>query len=238
MLKISSGCSGVDRISFSDSTYVATAIREPSGWISCELRQCVAQADMSDYMRSFFFLVGLSLFKVFVLIPFIEGHPWAWFLYLITAAVYFSLMVWAIVQVRKRGPELRKNHGAEHQVAAAYEKLKRVPTIEEVKRFSRINRKCGIAYYSGIISGQLIGFCLYQFANLQISEFVLVVIPFMYSTYFPFCLIGEIGQFWTTEVPDDANIELAISALNALDNRHLFFMSSFKSSFDEFFRRF
>ena len=102
------------------------------------------------------------------------------------------------------------------------QKLKRIPTIEETKKFSRINKNCGIWIFSAFITAQLIGFGAYKFANYQIPEWILYVVPLLIGSYFPFNVMGKIAQFWTTSKPNDQNIELAISALCALEKRNLY----------------
>lgn len=73
-------------------------------------------------------------------------------------------------------------------------------------------------------------------ANYQISEWILYVVPLLIGNCFPFNVIGEFAQFWTTSKPNDRNIELAISALCALEKRNL--ISDLANSFvDELFKR-
>lgn len=108
-------------------------------------------------------------------------------------------------------------------VLSAYNKLKRIPTIEEAQKFSRINRSCGITIYSAFITAQLIGFIVYIKTGFLISEIILFLVPLFFSAFFPFNLIGKFAQFFTTSKPERHNLELAIAALSALESheKHL-----------------
>lgn len=235
MLKLSSGKSDVDRITFYDSKYGATAIRKYDGEIKIEYE--TKNVTISQIIVVFGLFLGISLFKAFAIMPFIDSQSNMAYLYLIPAFIYFWLMLASVKEMRKKGNEILKNHGAEHMVFSAYKKLKRIPTVEETKRFSRINKDCGIWIFSSFITAQLIGFCAYKFANYQISEWILYVVPLLIGNCFPLNVIGKIAQFWTTSKPNDRNIELAISALCALEKRNL--INDLANSFvDELFKRF
>lgn len=234
MLKLSSGKSDVDRITFYDSKYGATAIRKYDGEIKIEYE--TKNITISQILVVFGLFLGISLFKAFAIMPFIDSQSNMVYLYLIPVVIYFLLMLAGIKGMREKGNEILKNHGAEHMVFSAYKKLKRIPTVEETKKFSRINKDCGIWVFSAFITAQLIGFCAYKFANYQISEWILYVVPLLIGNCFPFNVIGEFAQFWTTSKPNDRNIELAISALCALEKRNL--ISDLANSFvDELFKR-
>lgn len=235
MLKLSSGKSDVDRITFYDSKYGATAIRKDDGEIKIEYE--TNNVTISQILIVFGLFLGISLFKAFAIMPFIDNQSNMVYLYLIPAVIYFLLMLAVIKGMREKGNEILRNHGAEHMVFSAYKKLKRIPTIEETKKFSRINKNCGIWIFSAFITAQLIGFGAYKFANYQIPEWILYVVPLLIGSYFPFNVMGKIAQFWTTSKPNDQNIELAISALCALEKRNL--ISDLANSLvNELFKRF
>ena len=221
MLKLSSGKSEKDRISFYTSDNGATAIRNSNGEITFEY----GKKNVS-VMKALAILLGifgtLSLVKAFVLIPLIKNNTIGTVWYLIPTFFYSFLAVISIIAVRKTGgEELLRNHGAEHMVFSAYKKLKRVPTVEEAKHFSRINRACGITVYSAFITTQLIGFVVYIHTSYIIPEILLFLIPLFFQTIFPFNFIGKVAQFFTTSRPKKRNIELAIAALSALERREL-----------------
>ena len=116
-----------------------------------------------------------------------------------------------------------KNHGAEHKVIRAYMKLKRIPTLEEAKKFSRISKSCGVTIYSAFFTTQIIGFIVFVTKGYAIPEILLFIIPILFQSVFPFNLLGKIAQFFTTREPEDENIELAIAAITALENNEDFY---------------
>ena len=161
MIKLSSGKSEKDRISFYTCDNGATAIRNKNGEFTIEYGK-----KNVPIMKSIAILLGifgtLSLVKAFVLIPLIENKIIGTVWYLIPTFFYSFLAIISIIVVRKTGgKELLRNHGAEHKVFLAYKKLKRIPTVKEANHFSRINNACGITIYSAFITTQLIGFIVY-----------------------------------------------------------------------------
>lgn len=221
MLKLSSGKSEKDRISFYTSDNGATAIRREDGEIEIELVK-----KNTPILKAFVILLGIfgttSLVKALVLMPLIKAETLATTWYLLPTFVYSLLAILSIVVGRKTGRQaFLRNHGAEHMVLSAYKHLKRVPTVEEAQRFSRINRTCGVTIYSAFITCQVIGFIVYLRTGYVISEIILFLVPLFFQTIFPFNFIGKIAQFFTTSKPERQNIELAIAALSALEKREL-----------------
>lgn len=220
MVNVSSGKSDVDRITFYDSKIGATAIQHSNGEIEIKYEKKNVTVQQVAIVLAIF--LGASLFKAFGIMPFIDNETPMVYLYLLPAIFYLFLTVTAIKSVRKKGNEnLLRNHGAEHMVFSAYKKLKRVPSIEEAKRFSRINRNCGVTIFSAFFTAQLIGFFVYKYTNNQISEWILFLVPLLFGNIFPFNTLGKLAQFWTTSKPNDTNINLAITAMSALERRYL-----------------
>ena len=218
MLKIISGRSEKDRITFSTKDSCATAIRKENGEINYDFKK--EDTPVTQALTAILVIFVLSsLFKAFVLIPLITNGSISVGWYLTSLVFYSILAVLSVVAVRNRGGEdFLKNHGAEHKVLSAYNKLKRIPTIEEAQKFSRIHRSCGVTIYSAFITSQLIGFIVYINTGFKISEIVLFLVPLFFSSFFPFNLIGKLAQFFTTKKPKRNNIELAIAALSALES--------------------
>ena len=215
MVKVNSGLSKVDRITFYDSKIGATAIRLPNGKI--EIRYEKKNVTMYAVLVILGLFSIISLLKSFIIMPYITNHTTMLYVYFAPTAFYVFLLVASIKEMRSDGDNLLRNHGAEHMVFRAYKKLKRIPTISEVKNFSRINSQCGINIYSSFIMAQIIGFFVYRYAGYIIPEVWLVVVPVCFNCIFPFNLIGNIAQFWTTSKPKDENIILAIVAMIALE---------------------
>ena len=218
MLKIISGHSEKNRITFSTKDSCATAIRKENAEFDFEFQK--EDIPISKALTTLFVIFGLSsLLKSFVLIPLIESNTIYVGWYLIPLVLYSLLAILSIiVTCAFSDKELLKNHGAEHKVLSAYNKLKRIPTVEEAQTFSRIHKACGITIYSAFITSQLIGFIVYINLGFIISEIVLFLVPLFFSSFFPFNLIGKLAQFFTTSKPERHNIELAIAAISALEH--------------------
>ena len=217
MLNVNGGLSNVDRITFYDSEIGATAIRLPDGKIDIKYEK--KNVTMESVFGLIVFCSIISLLKALIIIPYIKNHITMIWMYFIPSAFYVIFLVACIKYVREQGKKLLKNHGAEHMVFKAYQKLKRIPNITEVKKFSRISSKCGINIFSAFIMAQIIGFFVYQNFGYIIPEAVLVIVPVFVYYIFPFNFLGNIAQLWTTSEPEDENISLAIAALTALEDR-------------------
>ncbi len=216
MVNVSAGISQVDRITFYDSKIGATAIQHSDGEI--EVKYEVKNAKTSNVIFSFVVFLLLPLIKSFCIMPFVDNETSMVYLYLLPALFYLLVAIVLIKAIRKKGNEnLLRNHGAEHMVFSAYKKLKRIPSIEEAKNFSRINKNCGITIFFAFFTSQLIGFFVYKYANYRISEWILYLVPLFFRTIFPFNILGKLAQFLTTSKPNDNNINLAITAMSALE---------------------
>lgn len=219
-----------DRISISKfGNVTSTAIRKPNNEIEV-ITEATEEANKKEstllpqpklLFLGFLHLLalfGMTIFKGYFLIPKITAGVIGTIYYLLPVAVYtIVVIINTVVLFNKGGIQLQKNHGAEHMTLAAYRKLKRIPTIAEVKNYSRISRTCGGTLASGLITGQLIGFLLY-INGIILPEKIIFFIPFMLRSIFPFNVLGKLLQLYTTKRPDDSNIELAIAALDALEH--------------------
>lgn len=219
MLKLISGYSEKDRIIFSTRKSTMTAIRREDGTIGIEFGQKRTPLTNVEIIFGIIFYT-IPLAKAFIVNPLIKSGMIGSIYYLISIFLYIMLVIFNIIYLRiKGGKEVLKNHAAEHMVFSAYNKLKRVPTIEETRNFSRISKSCGITIYSALIATQIIGFFVYINTGYMISELVLFISSMLVKTMFPFNLLGELAQLFTTSKPEDKNIELAIEAVSMLEKR-------------------
>lgn len=220
MLNLIGGRSGKDRISFETSEDVVTAIRKSNNEIEIKYgKEWVNSTTIVGTIMGVIFC-ATPFIKAYIIVPLIKSGAIGAKYYLIAALIYLLIAIVAIINLRLTGgKDLLKNHAAEHKVFKAYEKLKRVPTIEEAKCFSRINRKCGIEIYSGFITIQIISFIVYIHTGYMISEIILFFLAILLRSIFPLNILGKFAQLFTTSKPKDANIELAIVALSALEKK-------------------
>lgn len=222
MVKVTSGRSDIDRITFSNSKLKSTAIQMADDEIRIEYEE-------EKKNGIFEIIVGLVLLAIIfmgemrLIIPFVmKSSLRGYIFYLIPTVFYFMISFVAIKELKKKKNEnTRKNHGAEHMVFKAYRKLKRIPTVSEVRKFPRINSYCGINMFSAIITVNLIAICVYYCTGYVVSEILILTIAPMFGKFFPLNVMGNIAQFWTTAEPEDSNIKLAIEALEGLEERVL-----------------
>ena len=69
------------------------------------------------------------------------------------------------------------------------------------------------------ISFLFISFIVYIHFGIVIPEKVLYIVPLFIHGFFPFNILGKLLQLLTTAEPDDSNVDLAIAALEALDEK-------------------
>ena len=218
MLKLSGGKSEHDRISFYTIHNCVRAIGNSNGEITFEFEE-----EVMDKKAKIVFLIFFGMFaliKRLIIVPLIKAHIIGAVWYLIPALCYLIIAVSSLIAFRKMsGKELLRNHGAEHKVSLAYERLKRVPTVEEAMNFPRICKDCGATVYSAFITSQLIGYIVYIKTGFAIPEIILFCAPLLFQTNFPFNLLGKFAQLFTTENPTKSNIELAIAAISELEKK-------------------
>lgn len=237
MVRITKGRSYVDKITFSDSEFEATATQMPDGEIKVECEK-KKEMELPAVIAVLVFTIILWVIDIKLMIPFLRnGALRVYTCYSIIVAISAMLMFIGINELCKaKNANLIKNHGAEHMVFTAYRKLKRIPTVSEAKEFSRINSHCGINQFSAIIVAQLIAIFVYWCTGYIISEMLILTVAPIFASLFPFNLIGNIAQFWTTSEPRESNIRLAIAALEGLEERVLL-KEKIHSIVDEMFKR-
>lgn len=220
MVRISNGRSYVDKIMFSDSEFESTATRMSDGEIEivCEKKK---QMEFPVVIIALVFTIILWVIDIKLMIPFLSNNASRVYIFYSIIAIIYGLLIFISINELSKTKNVNaiKNHGAEHMVFKAYNKLERIPTVLEAKGFSRINSHCGINQWSSIIVAQLIAIFVYWYTGHIISEMLILTIAPMFASVFPFNFIGNIAQFWTTSEPEDSNIELAIAALKGLEDR-------------------
>ncbi len=223
MITLYGGRSEKDRISFCTKNNYVTAVSK-NGKIHYILENSESKSNgkitLKDFKKSIWIIVLFALpliIKEFILIPLIKTMKISSIWYLIPTFLYSIVTVYLIIDIRKeQGRRFLRNHAAEHMVYLAYKKLKRIPTLKEVRKFSRISKKCGATKITCFIMGQIIGFIVYVCTGYAIPELLLVICSFVFCTDFPFYLISMLVQLFTTSKPQKQNLKLALSALYAL----------------------
>lgn len=219
-MRLSGGLAEKDRIEFYTKYYRATAIRNKYSKIEIQLKSMSSNnSNIMTGILTALILIAPILVTEFVLIPLTNSRQLkiVW----ISAALVFytALEIYGILTVRKEGgKEFLKNHGAEHMVAAAYKKLKRLPSVKEAMKFSRLNKNCGLTVFSSFVTYEIINILLYMFTDLPTPLRIAWSIHILCIDFaLPFNFLSKFSQLFTTSKPNKQNIELAIAALKALE---------------------
>lgn len=130
---------------------------------------------------------------------------------------YAFMFLWSFIVStcieRKQKENLCKFHSAEHMVLNAYEKLKRVPSLEEIYQYSRFHNTCGTNYTTQLIISFLLMFACTFITNrlyMLIGMLSANVIAFILSQ----CGFLNFLQKFTTITPTSKELEVAIAGMN------------------------
>lgn len=110
---------------------------------------------------------------------------------------------------------IAKFHGAEHMAINAYDKLKHIPTLEEIKRFSRFSKHCG----SMQVINKTVMFVLISVNMLVPSIISLLILLFVFLFMEIACFTGlfRFLQVFFVSKPTDAELLLAIQGLKEFE---------------------
>lgn len=164
------------------------------------------------------------------------------------AAIYFSILISSetfyftkITCEMKFGKErsTARYHAAEHMAINAYRMLQRVPTIEEVKKFSRFSATCGSRHviYKIVYYGAL---CLIMitFPFLPLHVYLIEATSILFIIIFA----NKRGwlkylQVFITSKPTDAELEVAVEGLRKLEEFEEHYLKELDVNDDENFEQ-
>lgn len=143
----------------------------------------------------------------------------------LSASLFFSLLAsYDFLELVTTSYNMKSKHGkerstssfhaAEHMVANAYEALQRIPTIEEVKNFSRFSKKCG----SNKAFSKLFFYCMlsiamcFSYYNIVVY-FILLLLILVYMIQAKKHGWLIFLQVFITTKPSDKELKLAIEGL-------------------------
>ena len=149
----------------------------------------------------------------------------------VMASIYFSVTVsfdlfrviessYKMKLKSENGHSTAKFHAAEHMAINAYEKLQRVPTLQEIKKFSRFSKDCG----SRIILSRIFMLSMISLAMAFLSgdNGLLYLLVILLITLFMIFAVAKgwlvFLQVFITTKPSDDEIELAIEGLKEFEN--------------------
>ena len=221
MIKLEGGSSSKNKITFHTEKIEATATRTKNGEI--EITYNIKKND--NYTKKEFILATIFL----LVAAFIESQTLtalmryldflkAWyFIPILLYSIPFSALV-SYIKFRSDSNYFTQNHAAEHMVNQAYLSLKRLPTVEEVKHFSRFTKNCGSSLYSSLVIGHIIAYVLFLAFDITVPHLITFTFSLALSRFFPFYTLGLLAQFFTTQKTNNESIELALAALKALED--------------------
>ena len=141
--------------------------------------------------------------------------------YSFTASKYLYVSIYQSFKMKvlnNDGKKLARYHSAEHMILNAYHKLGKVPSLDEIKTFSRFSQYCGsralmskiIAYIPNSLA---IAFC----DEIHFITFIsILIISYIISRKLLEKDFIKIEQILFTEPPTDLELEVAIKGLETL----------------------
>ena len=195
--------------------HCATAIRETSGKIKCywnvntELYEAEEKFDVTDILICFIIVIT----AIFTLN---SRMATASMIFLIFGGQHVIYFIRSVIRIRLKRKRLTRYHGAEHMSTAAYMDLNRIPTIQEVKKYSRFSEYCGSMYFINKVVKPICLSVVTLFFSYDMSIIIRILI------YLPILLlidhIQKRGWFKYLQVlfidkPPDQEIEVAIEGI-------------------------
>jgi len=155
------------------------------------------------YFNNFTFTISALMFSTFI-----------------SYILFDCIEYWCSIKSKKgKYHSLGKIHAAEHMVINAYQTLHRIPKLEEVKKFSRFDKRCGsMQKFLWLLNSMTLGVFMPIIASFDIRTSILLT-----ALYFMFMLIAiEYGwliflQILVTNKPSDRELLLAIEALTRFE---------------------
>lgn len=112
----------------------------------------------------------------------------------------------------KKTSAMFRFHGAEHMAINCYEDLGRIPTLDEIKRYSRFSDYCGSNLFTMSFLYLLANFLCTFFNSILISGmFFFILLPLL--DLFNLSGILNCFQIFFTNKPTDKELEIAIQGL-------------------------
>lgn len=203
MIKNLEGSSSKSYISFSSGKTKVIAKSDINGKI------CLTVEEQKTY-DEFYWKIINKLFVIVCLVIemfFIKNCKIVSNIVYSLAIVVYLFSLYHLYNISRRS---FRNHAAEHMMINAYNSIKRVPTIEEAKKFSRFSLNCGdrkyVINFICIVINIVFKFNIPYFAlSMAISNLKIIKI------------IALPIQFFSTNVPSDSNLTLAREALKKLE---------------------
>ena len=135
------------------------------------------------------------------------------------AALRFSLIGYALIILcilfivaLVKEKDMHKFHAAEHMVLNGYEKLKRVPSMDEIKKYSRFHNSCGTNIITGVVLTLVMMFGCTYIPNPMYMVMGMLISIIMVQVLSDKGLLN-FGQYMTTKKPTEKELLVAIQGL-------------------------
>lgn len=148
----------------------------------------------------------------------------------VVAAIYFCISIsfkfFDLIQScynlkSKKGTEYSTSafHAAEHMALNAYEKLQRIPTLEEIRNFSCFHRYCGSRFiFSRILAFLMLCLSMAFFAvNYSLLYFISIGLIIVFIIVSDKCGLLKFLQIFVTNRPSDKELMVAIEGLKKFE---------------------
>ena len=127
--------------------------------------------------------------------------------------ILLSIFVLRNFKERKSEKNVFKFHSAEHMIINAYKKLERVPSLEEIREFSRFSNSCGTNVITQIVFSFILMFFCTFIPNIRLMNVAILSVNFVILILLQ-CGFLNFLQRYTTIVPTDRELLVAISGMN------------------------
>ncbi len=205
----------------SDTNTIKTITRWHSDFklnrkIDEDLNEIVIKRNQVDKLKK----VGCSINIVLILYSALIARD----IHYVCAALFFSFTVakylytCIYMSFKMKANKAARYHAAEHMLINAYYKLERVPSLEEIKTFSRFSEYCGSRVVTSIIIGYIpISLAIAFYDEIHIIAYLLIcIISFIISKKMLKKDFIKIDQVLFTTPPTDLELKVAIKALDIL----------------------
>lgn len=164
---------------------------------------------------------SIPLFYVILFIELIVTsiflRPTNWMVCMLTVSFLFHFLAFICIIAWRRTfqKSLYRFHAAEHMAIQAYESLQKVPTLAEIKKFSRFSKECSTSRYFGCVLVNALFLIIYLISPNDFSCILLSLLTSLIMVKYRKCICNSFIflQYFTTLPPTDKELLVAIYAL-------------------------
>lgn len=213
-------CDGIEFYSTRNSGYIAKAILVEDGTIvTSYTKERKKLSEKKSFFRKIVEWAGIITFSiVFTTIMYLVKADVRKILSIMCFTVSVFVSIDFVVEVTKehrtsKGKSRFRYHAAEHMAINAMNEIQRVPTLEEIKRFSRFSNNCG----SNVIGVIIIIYLWWSFCINLWKDIIPCIVVSILGMWI-IILLRRLGglnflQYLSTIPPTDKELEVAIAGI-------------------------